>query len=1135
MKCLQCAADNREGRRFCAQCGAPLAATCAACGFTNEPEEKFCGGCGQPLAAPAKAAPHAAAPARPAPQEAAPGGPSPAGFASPETYTPKHLAERILTSKSAVEGERKQVTVLFADVKGSMEMLADRDPEEAQRILDPILERMMDAIHRYEGTVNQVMGDGIMALFGAPLALEDHAVRGCYAALAMQEAIREYADGLRQTGGVEVLVRIGLNSGEVVVRSIGSDLRMDYSAVGQTTHMAARMEQTAVPGTILLTAETLRLAEGYVGVTPLGPITLKGLANPIEVFELIGTTASRTRLQVAAARGLSRFVGRQPELNALPQALERAAGGHGQIVALVGEAGLGKSRLFWEFAHSPRTDGWLVLESRSVSYGKATTYLPVIELLKTYFRVEDRDDAGRIRERIATKLLALDQNLERVMAPLLALLHVPVEDPAWDALDPSRRRQRTLDAVKHLVLRQSQAQPLLLVFEDLHWLDSESQAVLDSLVDSLPTARILLLVNYRPEYRHGWGGKTHYTQLQLRPLPAESAGELLTALLGDGSDLEPLKHRLIERTEGNPFFLEESVRTLVETHVLVGEPGAYELDRPLATIQMPATVQAILAARIDRLPNEEKRLLQSASVIGKDVPLVLLQTIAELPEDELHRGLGQLQARELLWEMNLFPEIEYTFKHALTHEVAYASLLQERRRALHTRMVEVIEQLYPDRLEEHIERLALHAFRGELWPKAVKYGRDAGAKALARSGHPEAVASFEQALEALGHLPQSRDVIEQSIDVRFNLRNSLWPLGELPRLLKHLREAEALAQSLGDERRLGQLSAYMSQFFAWMGEHDRAVESGQQARAIAERLGDFALRVGACFRLGQAYYALGEYRRGIAVLRPSIQDLTGDRATQRFGQTGLPSILSRAWLVWCSVEVGEFAEARLRAKEAMTIAEAAAHPFDLVVASFALGVLALRKGELHDGIAVLERALELCEVGHVPFWFPLIGVWLGSGYALSGRVAEALPLLQRAVDRHAAIGLTGVHSLFETLQGEALLQAGHIDEAAALADHALGLAQNFNERGHQAWALRLLGNIESCRSREDVVKAETMYRDAIAIAGELGMRPLLGRCHLDLGRLYQRTGRPEAPATLATARACLEELDMQLWLKDAPP
>ena len=460
--------------------------------------------------------------------------------------------------------------MLFADLKGSMELLADRDPEEARQLLDPVLERMMDAVHRYEGTVNQVMGDGIMALFGAPIAHEDHALRASYAALAMQEAIRRYSEEVRRGHGITVHIRVGLNSGEVVVRAIGNDLHMDYSAIGQTTHLAARMEQLTTPGSILLTAETLRLVEGLVQVNALGPVPVKGLTAPVEVFELVGATAVRTRLQ-AAARALTRFVGRQAELEALRQALERTGTGHGQVVAVVGEAGVGKSRLLYEFTRSPHIHGWLLLEGSSVSYGKAMPYLPVRELLKAYFQIEERDEGQRIREKVTGKLLTLDPALGPTLPAFLTLLDVPLDDPSWQALDPPQRRQRTLDAMKRLLLRESQAQPLLLVFENLHWLDAETQTLLDSLIEGLPTARVLLLVNYRPEYTHGWESKTYYTQLRLDPLPPESADELLQALLGNDASLALLKRLLIERTEGNPFFLEESVRALVETGVLVVE------------------------------------------------------------------------------------------------------------------------------------------------------------------------------------------------------------------------------------------------------------------------------------------------------------------------------------------------------------------------------------------------------------------------------------------------------------------------------------------------------------------------------------------------------------------------------------
>jgi class 3 adenylate cyclase len=748
-------------------------------------------------------------------------GPTSTPTPAPSTYTPPDLAEKILQSKIALEGERKQVTVLFADLKGSMELLADRDPEEARQLLDPVLEHMMAAVHRHEGTVNQVMGDGIMALFGAPIAHEDHSVRACYAALAMQGAVRQYAVEVQRTKGVPIQIRVGLNAGEVVVRAIGSDLHMDYTAVGQTTHLAARMEQIAMPGSILITADVLRLAEGYVQVDPLGPIPIKGLQAPVEVYEVTGAGPVRTRLEAAAARGLTRFVGRDAELDQLRQALDRAGGGHGQVVAVIGEPGVGKSRLFWEFLQSHRTQGWSQLDSRSVSYGKATPYLPVIDLLKAYGQIEARDDARRIREKLTGKLLTLDETLKPTLPALLALLEVPVEEQAWHALDPLQRRRQTLEAVKRLLLRESQVQPVLVVFEDLHWIDTETQAVLDLLVESLPTARILLLVNYRPEYQHGWGSKTSYTQLRLDPLPAASAEELLQTLLGHDPSLESVKPRLVTQTQGNPFFLEESVRTLMETGVLVGARGAYHLATPVDSLQVPATVQAVLASRMDRLPAEEKRLLQTAAVIGTEVPFPVLQAIAELPDAALHQGLDRLQAAEFLYETSLFPERAYTFKHALTHEVAYGGLLQERRRVLHARIVEALEELVGERVAEQVERLAQHALRGEMWDKAVGYLRQAGEKALARSAHREAVGYLEQALGALAQIPETHTTRAQAIDLRLALRAALQPSGEWTRILATLREAEALAEALNEPRRLAQVSLFLSVHYRHRGDMRR--------------------------------------------------------------------------------------------------------------------------------------------------------------------------------------------------------------------------------------------------------------------------------------------------------------------------
>jgi class 3 adenylate cyclase/tetratricopeptide (TPR) repeat protein len=1050
---------------------------------------------------------------------------------APLTYTPSYLAEKILTSRSALEGERKLVTVLFADLKGSMELLADRDPEEARQLLDPVLERMMEAVHRYEGTVNQVMGDGIMALFGAPVAHEDHAVRACYATLHMQEAIGRYADELRRQQGLDVQIRVGLNSGEVVVRAIGSDLHMDYTAVGQTTHLAARMEQLARPGTTLLTADTLRLVEGYVEVTPLGPVPVKGLQEPVEVYELLRAGPVRSRLQAAVARSLTRFVGRDTELEQLCQALARTGAGQGQVVAGVGEAGVGKSRLFYEFTRSHHTHGWLLLASNSVSYGKATAYLPVIDLLKGYFGIEPRDDVRRLREKVTGKLLTLDRALEPTLPAFLALLEVPVEDPQWHAFDPPQRRQRTLEAIKHLLLRESQVQPLCLIFEDLHWIDAETQALLDSLVESLPTARLLLLVNYRTEYQHGWGSKTYYTQLRLDPLPPASADEFLQALVGSDPSLAPLTQLLVVRTQGNPFFLEESVRTLVETEVLAGERGAYRLAQPLERLQVPATVQAVLAARIDRLPPEEKRLLQTAAVIGTEVPWPLLQAIADESEEAVHRGLAHVQAAEFLYETSLFPERVYTFKHALTHEVAYGGLLRERQRLLHGRIVAAIEQREADRLADQVERLAHHALRGEVWDKAVAYFRQAGDKALARSASREAVTCFEQALVALEQLPESRARHEQAIDIRFGLRNALQAQLEFGRVFTYLREAEVLAQALGDQHRLSRVAAYMVNDFQAIGDLQHAVEVGQRALALAETLGDAALQVVLHLFLGRAYYALGDYPQAIDLVRQNVAALEGALLREHFGLPGLPAVMSRVTLALCLAELGAFTEGLAHGEESFRLAEVVNDSRSLIPACWGIGYVSLYKGDLHQAIAWLERGLEVCRGWDLPLLLYFSSSTLGYAYALAGRLSDALPLLEQSVSTEAAVVMRGTVYVW---LGEAYLRLGRLDEALAVARRGLEFCRAQARQGEQAWALRLLGEIHAHRQPPEAEPAVTSYREALALAETLGMYPLQAHCHHNLGTLYARLGQREpARAELTTAIEMYRAMEMIFWLPQA--
>jgi len=949
----------------------------------------------------------------------------------------------------------------------------------------------------------------------------------------MQESVRRYAQEVRRSHAAVVKIRVGLNSGEVVVRAIENDLHMDYTAVGQTTHLAARMEQLAEPGAIVITPDTLALAEGSITVEPLGPVPVKGLAGPVDVYELTGAGPIRTRLQATAARrGLTRFVGRDAELEHLRRAQELAGSGRGQVAAIVGEAGVGKSRLVYEFTRSPRLRHWLVLEIASVPYGRATSYAPVIELLERYFKVDERDNLREIREKVTGKLLTLDRTLEPALPALLTLLDVPHDDAAWRALDPTERRQRTLDAVKRLLLRHAREQPLLVIVEDLHWIDSETQALLDDLVKGLGSARLLLVVNYRPEYGHDWGRNTYYSQTRVDPLARTSAEELLQALLGAGGTLEEQKRLLIERTQGNPFFLEESVRALVETKGLVGEPGAYRLAGPTYRLQVPASVHAVLAARIDRIPAAEKRLLQAAAVIGNDVPFPILREIADADEPDLRRGLANLQAAGFLYEASLFPDLEYAFNHALTHEVAYGTLLQQQRRALHARIAEVLERLSGDRLAQHVERLAHHAFRGEVWDKATTHLRQAGLKAAMRSAYGEALTCFEDALRALAHLPESRDAKIEAIDLRLDSRAALAPLGQYGQILDRMREAESLARELGDRRRLGLVLADIGARLRNVGDHPRALEASQQARDIAIELGDTGLEIEAKYRLAQAHFAVGDLAQAGSLFRETAEALADERVAHRAGLPPFFAAWSQAWLGSVFSHLGRFAEATAHAEEAIRIADSANHPHTVIESHGALGGVSLERGDVQTARRVFEHGFALLRRRGVGDANILSG--LGYAYALSGRLSEGLPLLEESVLGEASISAMGLGLAVRWSRlAEAYLLAGRAEEALERARSAVDLARKHNERANEALALRVLA---ATTAHSDPLHAQTAdaYGRSLALAETLGMRPLVAHCHLGLGTLHARLGqRRQAERQITIAVTMYREMDMTSWLERA--
>jgi class 3 adenylate cyclase/predicted ATPase len=1021
------------------------------------------------------------------------------------------LAEQAaLVARGSAAGERKTITALFADIKGSVELMQDLDPEEAAHLIDPAIALMIHAVHEFDGYVDKCTGDGILALFGAPLAQEDHAQRAVFAALRIQEEIARYAGKLRRDDRPRLEMRVGLNSGEVVLRSIQKDdLRADYSPIGHATNLAARMEGLATPGGILVSESTYRLAEGFVEFRPVGPVSVKGVRDQVWTYTVVGVGTLRTRLERAARRGLSPFTGRDAEHRQLQSALDHAVAGHGQVVALVGEPGIGKSRLFREFMTDARVN-CLVLEAGGISHGRSLPYLPVIALLRDYFHIVTADEEGARRRKIADFVRALDPALEDTLPYLNHLLGMAEVFSPIRQMDAWIRRRRTFEALKRLLLRESLRQPLVLMLEDLQWVDGETQAMLDILVEGVGSARVLLLVNYRPEYQHAWGSKTYYTQLPLEALAREDADQMVSALLGAHPDLDRVKRLILDKSEGNPFFIEEIVQALFDRKALARTPDGVALTSPLTAIQIPATVQGVLAARIDRLPDRERTVLQTVAVIGRAFSLDLADQVVDASHDDLQTALAALQDAEFIYEQPTLTGSQYTFKHALTQVVAYGSLLAEQRRVLHERVAHATEGLYPTRLEDHCGELVHHFRHSGNSAKAIAYLQLAAQQAVQRSAHREAVEHLTMAQSLLAVLPEGPDRIQKELAIQVALGSplALTKGYAAPEVGTARMRAQELCEQIGETPQLFPVLFGLWAFNLVRGELRTARELATRLLGLAEGTRDSALLLEAHRAMGATLFFVGELAQAQQHLEEGIRLYDADAHRGHaflFGQDPGVSCLSyEAIVLW---HLGQPDAAERTADSALEVAGRIAHPFSLAFAlDMAAAVHQFRRNAGRT-LELAQRAVELSTEQGFPLWSAYGSLLCGWALAFHRR-REA-----KTADLHEALmawRATGAQVCGPYLLGLIAEACAEIDEPATglpLVAEGLRRVAFTGERFWEPELLRLQGRLLDASSVPSTMEVERCLRAAVATARERGAKGLELRAATSLSAYLAGQGK----------------------------
>jgi class 3 adenylate cyclase/tetratricopeptide (TPR) repeat protein len=1067
--------------RFCGECGAQLDVVCASCGAPNSPGDKFCGQCGAPCASlPASVPMTPAAPAGVREPGAPYGSP-------PREYTPRHLAEHILMSKGALEGERKNVTVLFVDIADSSRLAEQLDPEAMHELMEHVLRLMAQMVHRYNGTVNQFLGDGLMALFGAPLALEDHALRAVHAALGIRETVDGYSEQLKRARGVELRLRLGLNTGPVIVGKIGDDLRMDYTAIGDTTHLASRMQTLAEPGTIMITEPTHRLVAGYVVTEPLGKVQVKGRSMLVEAFRVTERRRRRSRLEVSAQAGLTELIGREPEQATLHDCLARAISGRGQVVGLVGEAGLGKSRLVYEFQKSVVSGRVAWLEAQCAADAQATPYAPILQILGAVFQIEEGDNPPQIEEKLRRGLRQLDPALEPALPFLREPFGLPGEDDALRHLSAREKRQKTFESIVACTVAESQRRPLVIVVEDLHWIDRTSEEYLTLLVDTLPGTPILLVTTSRPGYTVRWAQKTYYTQVALGQFDAREVDVMVATLLGADDVPDDFGRRIHEKAEGNPLFVEEITKSLRERGLLASADGKFTWPRN-AVVDLPPNVHDVVSASLDRLDEPVKRTAQAAATIGRRFGLRVLSRVSATPR-EIDGHLAALKQLELVHEARTFPDPEYMFRHALIQDAAYESLLGPRRRALHGAIGRALEELYADRLDEQAAILAYHYARGDEPERAIGCASTAGDRAARVCANAEAATHYRQALDLSRALPPSPEARRREIDAVLKLVTVSATREDIQRDRDNVQAARAVAEQLNDDGRLARLLYWAGRIEYVLGNTPSAIDYAEQSLKTADKDADDALSAPPLNLLGRLYWQQGALPDAVTALERSTEQML------RLGNL-VDAATTAGFAGIAHADAGDFTRAIARADQGVRIADEIGNPFARAAARYFRGHVRSNRGEWAGALEDFEEGRRIAETVGDRFRVYTIMVYEGRAWLMRGDPPRARLILEECIAIAEQIGTKLFLSRPKAFLAECLLTLGEGDRAEIIAEEGLRLAEETGERHGSALARRALAQACLRGNPSDPQRANEMIRAAIEIQRENGEQPELARSHV---------------------------------------